>query len=703
MKPDLTALVNAARQGDSTAYTALYNATAQQMLGRARAMVRSDQDALDLLQESYLYAFRSLDQLEHPEYFTTWLYRIVTNRCKNFLTRSKPRLFEVSLTNEEGEEPDREDEDITFRPDESLDYTETKRLVRQAVDSLPDDQRTCILLHYFQNLKVSQIAQALEVPENTVKSRLSYARKKLMAQFQALEKQGTKLYAVPFFPFLSWMLSESTSQLAARSLDGLLPPILGGLSAGTAAAGAAAASGAAATAETAAASGSAVAAAATGEAAAAGTAAATGASAASAAATAAGAAHAGILGAAGTKAVAGIVAAAVVAGGGVAASRLLHQEPPEEPAASQVEVLPEGYVFWQELTDPAGTLDPQSYHVRLGISEPAVVQEYYPETQELYITVPEGGTVTFSWLPSFEDAAGGVAPYDLQGDDPLLYWTAADRDNPLYGGEGTKRDEETGGYFYYGPLVLDAQTGSAQDTQSGLSQTVTFSGDGAFYLNAGWSAQTEVGQAAITPTVYIKTTRQPSNPLSFQVEMPSLYNPDQYTRDLCVTEPAQVTDCDLETQTIYITAHVGDEFEFGSVKKVTRPALTLAELKAEYKGENPTPWKEYPSGSFGGSGWSNGPADPEQIAYGTNSVFVRVVTPDGTMQTPEGEEYSPVVERIAHYPGDYNGPIRAVSPGTVAFIEWHLQSAKTEEGQWYSEPQSPQWEFRISYVITVLP
>lgn len=417
MKPDLTALVNAARQGDSTAYTALYNATAQQMLGRARAMVRSDQDALDLLQESYLYAFRSLDQLEHPEYFTTWLYRIVTNRCKNFLTRSKPRLFEVSLTNEEGEEPDREDEDITFRPDESLDYTETKRLVRQAVDSLPDDQRTCILLHYFQNLKVSQIAQALEVPENTVKSRLSYARKKLMAQFQALEKQGTKLYAVPFFPFLSWMLSESTSQLAARSLDGLLPPILGGLSAGTAAAGAAAASGAAATAETAAASGGAAAAAATGEAAAAGTAAATGASAASAAATAAGAAHAGILGAAGTKAVAGIVAAAVVAGGGVAASRLLHQEPPEEPAASQVEVLPEGYVFWQELTDPAGTLDPAAYHVRLGISKPAVVQEYYPETQELYITVPEGGTVTFSWLPSFEDAAGGVAPYDLQGDD----------------------------------------------------------------------------------------------------------------------------------------------------------------------------------------------------------------------------------------------------------------------------------------------
>lgn len=691
MKKDWKTLVEAAKQGDSAAYTELYNATAEQMLGRARSMVRSDQDALDLLQESYLYAFKSLDQLEHPEYFSSWLYRIVTNRCKNFLTRSKPRLFEVSMTNEEGEEPDREDEDLTFRPDESLDYSETKRLVREIVDGLPDDQRTCILLYYFQEMKVGEIAQALEVPENTIKSRLSYARKKLLTQFQALEKKGTKLYAIPFFPFLHWMLADSTHQLAG-SLEGMLPQVLAG--AGAAAAAGTAASAGTATASSAAAAASGTAAA---EAAAAGAGAST--------ATAASAAHAGLLGAAGTKVMAGIAAAAVVVGGAATAAHF--SRPQEQPAAasSQVEVLPDGYVFWQELTDPAGTLDPSAYHVRLGISEPAVVQEYHPETQELYITVPEGGAVTFSWLPSFEDAGGGVTPYDMQGGHPLLYWTAADQDDPLYGGIGMKRDEETGEYFYYGSLVLDAQTGSAQDTQAGLSQTVTFSRDGAVYLAAGWSAQTEAGQASITPTIYIKTTRQPSNPLSFQVEMPSLYNPDQYTRDLCVTEPAQVTDCDLETQTIYITAHVGDEFEFGTVKEVTRPLLTLEELKAEYGGENPTPWKESQSGSFGGAGWSNGPADPEQIAYGTNSVLVRVVSPDGAMQTPEGEGYSPVVERIACYDGDFSGPIRAIGPGTVAYIEFNLQSdpSKTEEGQWYSEPHSPLWEFRISYVITVLP
>lgn len=151
-------LVQAALAGDSGAYEALYNVTAARMLGLARSMLRQEEDALDVLQESYLYAFKALGSLQQPEHFRTWLYSIVSNRCKNFLTRSRPKLFAASLTDEEGDDWEIEDGDLSFQPQESVEYTETQRIVWEMVDSLPEDQRACGLLHYFQEMKVSEIA-----------------------------------------------------------------------------------------------------------------------------------------------------------------------------------------------------------------------------------------------------------------------------------------------------------------------------------------------------------------------------------------------------------------------------------------------------------------------------------------------------------------------------------------------------------------
>ena len=293
MAEDLKALVEAAGRGDSGACAALYRLSINGALGRARSMVRSEEDALDIVQESYIQAFRSLGSLEKPESFQSWLNRIVVNRCKNFLSRSKPLRYDVSLTGEEGEELDREDESIQFRPDASLDYSETRRMIREIVDGLPQQQRSCILLHYFQELKISEIAQILEIPENTVKSSIRYAKAKIKKEVQELERRGVKLYAVPVFPFLRWAMEQSTAELAAGSGGAVLSHTLEALGAGgaSAAGGAAASQGAAA--------------AGTG---AAGTGAAAGAA----------AGHGGILGAAGAKALAA-AAAAVLAVGGVAA------------------------------------------------------------------------------------------------------------------------------------------------------------------------------------------------------------------------------------------------------------------------------------------------------------------------------------------------------------------------------------------------
>ena len=297
MSEGFAKLIEAARQGDNDAYTQLYQLTIRGALGRARSLVRSEQDALDIVQDSYLQAFRSLEKLEKPESFPAWLNRIVTNRCKNLLGRSKALRYETSLTGEEGEEFEKEDESIQFKPDDSLDYEESKRLIREIVDSLPDEQRACVLLHYFQELKLADIANLLEIPENTVKSRLYYAKKKIEKQVQELERKGTKLFAFPVFPFLRWAMEESTTQLAAQSASQLLPAITASLGAGAASAG-------------------------------------TGAAAGSALGSAAGtAAKGGLFASLQAKAAVGLVAAAVAAGGAAVA---LHQaqEPEPEPAAS---------------------------------------------------------------------------------------------------------------------------------------------------------------------------------------------------------------------------------------------------------------------------------------------------------------------------------------------------------------------------------
>ena len=87
-------------------------------------------------------------------------------------------------------------------PDVVIDRQETARLMKEILDALPDDQRAAISLFYYEEMSVAEIAEAMGVSENTVKSRLNYGRKKIEAQVRALEKRGTRLYGLAPVPFL---------------------------------------------------------------------------------------------------------------------------------------------------------------------------------------------------------------------------------------------------------------------------------------------------------------------------------------------------------------------------------------------------------------------------------------------------------------------------------------------------------------------
>ena len=231
-------LVLLARQDDQNAVNELYNQTFKKAYFVARTAIKSSDGDYssqieDIMQDAYVKAFSSLDKLEDPEKFQGWLDTIVINRCKDFLKKKKPTLFSdmASENSNDGStlefEDSRENDRMEFKPEETVDYGETKRLIAEMLDRMPEDQKMCLLMYYYEEMSVRQIAEAMDCSEGTIKSRLNYARKNLKGQVLELEKKGTKLYCMPLLPFLYWFFREQAAEF------------IGG-TAGTVAAGAAA-------------------------------------------------------------------------------------------------------------------------------------------------------------------------------------------------------------------------------------------------------------------------------------------------------------------------------------------------------------------------------------------------------------------------------------------------------------------------------
>lgn len=205
-------LVKCSQIGDREAWNQLYNATCRDAYFVALKTCGKEQDAMDLVHDAFLTAYTHLAQLQQPEKFQAWLNMIVANKCRDYLKKKRPMLFS-EMGNEEDSIMEWEDDRECNLPERQLDRAETSRIVAELIESLPDEQRLCVLLYYKEEMGISEIAQALQISDGTVKSRLNYARKKVADKVRELEKKGTKLYGLSPIPFLIWLLraeAEST-------------------------------------------------------------------------------------------------------------------------------------------------------------------------------------------------------------------------------------------------------------------------------------------------------------------------------------------------------------------------------------------------------------------------------------------------------------------------------------------------------------
>ena len=191
----LTQEVIKLQNGDGKAFETVYNMTNETAYFTALKIVRNEDDAQDILQDSYIKVLEKISTLDNPEVFMSWFNMIVANNARNFLRKQNPVLFRDEETETFYLESDRSlegniEEDI---PESDVEKRELMKDVNDLVDSLSDEKRTAVILYYYNEMPVKEIAEALNLNENTVKSRLSQARKELAKGVKELEKKNKKI------------------------------------------------------------------------------------------------------------------------------------------------------------------------------------------------------------------------------------------------------------------------------------------------------------------------------------------------------------------------------------------------------------------------------------------------------------------------------------------------------------------------------
>lgn len=227
---NMSYLVQKARENDQEALTEIYKISSPAVYKTIRVLIKDEDTVYDILQDTYVKAFTRLNQLQNPDKLIPWLKMIANNLAKDWLKKSKPVFFTDIYGGEELEdipfEESIEDVRSELNPEMAMDQQEAKRLVMEILDHLPEDQRVVIGMFYYEEMSVKDIAQTLGVSENTVKSRLSYGRKKIKEQVLDLEKRGTKLYSVAPFVFFLYLLGKADKVSAEPMAQKALPDVM---------------------------------------------------------------------------------------------------------------------------------------------------------------------------------------------------------------------------------------------------------------------------------------------------------------------------------------------------------------------------------------------------------------------------------------------------------------------------------------------
>ena len=212
-------LVLSAKNGNKKAFDKLYKLTSNDVWFTCVSLLKDEENAKDIMQETYITAFLKLDTLKDEEKFCGWITSIAVNKCKNKLKGKVEYQIDDEVLIAETET------DELMLPEEYINKAEKRKVLLQIIeDTLSFNQYQVVLMFYFNELSIAEIAQALEISEGTVKSRLNSSRAKMKTAIEDYEnKSGDKLHGVVVVPFFTTIFREQAKSLAVPNITIKLP------------------------------------------------------------------------------------------------------------------------------------------------------------------------------------------------------------------------------------------------------------------------------------------------------------------------------------------------------------------------------------------------------------------------------------------------------------------------------------------------
>lgn len=212
-------LVLSAKNGNKKAFDKLYKLTSNDVWFTCVSLLKDEENAKDIMQETYITAFLKLDTLNDGQKFCGWITSIAVNKCKNKLKGKVEYQIDDEVLIVETET------DELMLPEEYITKAEKRKVLLQIMeDTLSFNQYQTVLMFYFDEMSISEIAQGLEISEGTVKSRLNSSRAKMKTAIEDYEnKSGDKLHGVVVVPFFTTIFKEEAKSLAVPNITIKLP------------------------------------------------------------------------------------------------------------------------------------------------------------------------------------------------------------------------------------------------------------------------------------------------------------------------------------------------------------------------------------------------------------------------------------------------------------------------------------------------
>lgn len=171
------ALVERTQRGDKAAFDVLVLKYQHKVIKLVARYVKDPEEVLDVSQDAFIKAYRAISRFRGDSAFYTWMYRIAINTAKNYLVAKKRRLPSIDIDIQDAEQFEGESNLKDYAtPEQMLQRDEVEKVVLAAVEQLPEDLRTAIMLRELEGLSYEEIAQAMSCPVGTVRSRIFRAR-----------------------------------------------------------------------------------------------------------------------------------------------------------------------------------------------------------------------------------------------------------------------------------------------------------------------------------------------------------------------------------------------------------------------------------------------------------------------------------------------------------------------------------------------